>query len=158
MDSVSESRLAEVHPKLAELVRKMADLLAAEGVHVRVTQGLRTWDEQKVLYDQGRSTPGKIVTNAQPGHSWHNYGLAVDLVPMTDTGPDWNDQHAVWKQMIAAGLKVGLEAGALWRTFPDQPHFQWTGELPISPDDATRAAYEDGGVSAVWDKTGEVSG
>ena len=152
MDTVSETRLALVHPTLAGLVRQMSDLLIAQGVNVRVTQGLRTWDQQQALYDQGRTVPGKIVTNAKPGYSWHNFGLAVDLVPMLDTGPDWNDQHPTWKQMLAAGQQVGLAEGALWHTFRDEPHFQWTGVLPVSPDNETRALYQASGLDAVWAK------
>ena len=39
-----------------------------------VTQGLRTMVEQEALYAQGRTAPGAIVTNAQPGQSPHNPG------------------------------------------------------------------------------------
>lgn len=154
MDTVSEQRLALVNPQLANLVRKMADILALESLTVRVTQGLRTWAEQAVLYDQGRATPGKIVTRARPGYSYHNFGLAVDLVPMIDIGPDWDTTHPVWQRMIAVGQQVGLQAGALWRTFPDMPHFQLTGNLPTSPNSSVRAAYENGGLNKVWEEAG----
>lgn len=154
MDIVSEQRLALVNPKLAVLVRQMADQLASEGINVRVTQGLRTWAEQAALYEQGRGSPpvGKIVTNAQPGYSYHNFGLAVDLVPMIDIGPDWNTTHPVWQRIITVGQSVGLQSGAMWRTFPDMPHFQLTGSLGISPDGVVRAAYQAGGLQKVWEE------
>lgn len=149
MDIISENRLSLVCPSLAEKIRQMATMLADE-FQMRVTQGLRSWSEQEALYAQGRTAPGKIVTNARPGHSYHNFGLAVDLVPMTELGPDWNVNHPQWNRMVSVGTSLGLAAGALWRTFPDQPHFQLTGSLPVSPDDSVRQAFLDGGMTAVW--------
>lgn len=153
MDSVSEARLASVCPQLADKIRQMATMLATENIVIRVTQGLRTWDEQQALYNQGRTTPGKIVTNAQPGYSYHNFGLAVDCVIMnSDNLPDWNSTHPAWKRMISVGESLGLVSGSEWRTFPDFPHFQLTGVLPVSPNNMVRELYKDSGMQAVWAK------
>ena len=154
VDAISEQRLSEVHPKLAEKVRSMADLLAQENITIRVVQGLRSWGEQATLYAQGRTVPGQVVTNAKPGTSWHNYALAVDVAPFDSGIPDWNVDHPAWKRIVAVGESVGLVSGSTWRTFPDWPHFQLTGQLPVSPDDAVRAAYETGGQSAIWTDSG----
>ena len=153
MDPVSESRLGEVHPKLAEKVRSMAELLAGENIEIRVVQGLRSWAEQAALYAQGRTAPGKVVTNAKPGTSWHNFGLAVDVAPFDSGIPDWNSSHPSWKRIVAVGESVGLVSGSQWRTFPDWPHFQLVGQLPVSPDDSVRAEYQTGGIDAVWTST-----
>jgi peptidoglycan LD-endopeptidase CwlK len=154
MDIVSEDRLKLVHPLLAAKVRAMAQILSTESIMIRVTQGLRTWDEQAKLYDQGRTTPGEIVTNAQPGQSYHQFGLAVDVVPMTPLGPDWDPTNPVWRRIIEVGKGVGLTSGSMWRTFPDMPHFQLTGVLPASPTPAIRKAYLQKGIPGVWDLTG----
>jgi peptidoglycan L-alanyl-D-glutamate endopeptidase CwlK len=160
MDPVSESRLSEVHPKLAEKVRSMADLLAQENILIRVVQSLRSWGEQQALYNEGRDSSGNVidpklvVTNAKPGTSWHNYGLAVDVAPFDSGIPDWNVNHPAWKRIVAVGESCGLVSGSTWRTFPDWPHFQLTGQLPVSPDDAVRAAYATGGQDAVWNDSG----
>lgn len=156
MDDISEARLKDVHPLLAGKVREMANLLGQQGITIRVTQGLRTWDEQAALYDKGRNPPDgqPTVTDAPPGFSYHNFGLAVDVVPMMPLGPDWNVTHPVWGQIVQMGRSVGLEAGATWRTFVDWPHFQLTGNLPISPTQDVRSAFASGGISAVWDLTG----
>lgn len=153
MDAVSEARLELICPALAAKIRQMADMLKDE-FPFRVTQGLRSWDEQAKLYAQGRTAPGKIVTNAPPGHSYHNFGLAVDVVPMTELGPDWNLSHPQWQRLVAVGTSLGLTAGAGFRTFPDYPHFQLTGSLPISPDDEVRQCFLDGGMVAVWKQAG----
>jgi peptidoglycan LD-endopeptidase CwlK len=156
MDSASEAKLAAVSPRLATLIRKMADQLASEGTYIRVTQALRTVAEQDALYAQGRTAPGSKVTNCPGGMSYHNYGLAVDCVP-SEHGidvafvPDWNAQHPTWKRMEEIGQSLGLNVGAYWRTFPDAPHFQLTGKFPVGrPDSVAMALLRTGGLAAVW--------
>jgi peptidoglycan L-alanyl-D-glutamate endopeptidase CwlK len=160
MDAVSEGRLAIVHPQLAGKVRQMADMLALEGVTIKVTQGLRSWTDQLNLWLKGRDVDGnvvdasQVVTKAPPGHSYHNFGLAVDVAPFTNNTPNWNLSHPVWKRIVAVGESVGLASGSEWRTFPDWPHFQLTGKLPVSPDDEVRQTFKDGGNFAVWEEAG----
>lgn len=160
MDSISEARLKEVHPTLAERVRQMAQMLEGENIHIRVVQGLRSWAEQQALYNEGRDADGtvvdksKVVTNARPGTSWHNFGLAVDVAPFNGGIPDWNSNHPAWKRIVSIGESVGLVSGSGWRTFPDWPHLQMTGRLPTSPDDDTRAMFLSSGIEGVWGDTG----
>jgi peptidoglycan LD-endopeptidase CwlK len=160
MDPISEARLGEVHPALAEKVRSMAEMLALENIQIRVVQSLRSWAEQAALYAEGRDADGnivdksKVVTDAKPGTSWHNYGLAVDVAPFDSGIPDWNVSHPAWGRIVAVGESCGLQSGSTWRTFPDWPHFQLTGRLPVSPDAAVMAAFQSGGQQAVWTDTG----
>src|SRR5208282_5575923 len=149
LDAISETRLALVYPGLADKIHHMADIVAP----FRVTQGLRTWQEQAVLYAQGRTAPGTKVTDAAPGHSWHNFGLAVDVVPMDQEPPqpDWTISHPVWQRLISAGTSLGLVMGAQFRTFPDWPQTQMTGIFPVSPNDELRAIRVRKGLQAVWD-------
>jgi peptidoglycan L-alanyl-D-glutamate endopeptidase CwlK len=89
-----------------------------------VIQSRRTIEEQAALYAQGRTAPGSIVTRAQPGFSWHNYGLAFDAAPFSDDGqPDWRNDLK-FALMGQAGIAAGLEWGGAWQHFPDRPHFQ----------------------------------
>lgn len=154
MDAISESRLASVYPELADKIRTMADQLEAEGTVIRVTQALRSWNEQEALYAQGRTAPGNIVTNCRGGFSYHNFGLAVDCVPSLPGDsytPDWNANHPTWKRMEEIGQSLALTVGANWRTFPDAPHFQENGRFPVGePDDELRQLFKDGGMQAVW--------
>lgn len=158
MDPVSEAKLGEVHPSLAEKIHQMETILSQENIVFRVTQGLRSWTQQADLYAQGRTNPGPIITNAPPGHSWHNFGMAVDLVPDDPTlagfQADWNIEHPVWKRLLAVGTSVGLVEGAGFRTFPDNPHFQLTGNFPVSPDDEVRQLFRDGGMAGLWQESG----
>ena len=157
MDTVSEQRLSEVYPGLADKVRQMATQLESEGTDIRVTQSLRTMAEQEALYAQGRTAPGRVVTEARAGYSWHNFGLAVDIAPFTPQGVDWNTSHPVWKRAVAVGESLGLVAGAAFRTFPDWPHFQLTGRFPATPSDECRAIFAAGGLAAVWQAAFDVT-
>lgn len=151
MDSMSEARLSLVNPTLA---RKVSDLTSVLSFPIRITQGMRGWNEQTKLYEQGRSLPGKIVTNARPGHSWHNFGLAVDVVPLAVTGPIWDANHPDWQTIHSAARALGFICGADFRTFPDWPHLQMTGRFPTSPDDEVRLIFRCGGMEEVWKESG----
>ena len=162
LDTISEERLAQVHPLLATKIRTMATMLEQENIVFRVTQGLRTWSEQDALWQKGRDADGNVadramvVTNAKGGSSWHNFGLAVDVVPSDDSlgafQADWNVAHPAWKRLVSVGTSLGLAAGADWRTFPDWPHFQLTGRFPASPDDEVRWIFKEAGIAGVWDE------
>lgn len=153
LESLSEQKLANVSPELADKVRKMAAILEGEGIPIRVTQGFRSFADQAAIYAQGRTAPGLRVTKAKPGHSWHEFGLAVDVVPLTlpHGQPDWNPSHAAWKRIIAVGESLGLFSGDQFIHCPkDEPHFQLTGEFPLSPDDHVRWIYATAGTSPLW--------
>ena len=156
LDPHSEAKLAQVHPELASKVRQLAEMLHLEGIEFRVTQGLRTWAEQAKLYAQGRTAPGKRVTDAEPGESWHNFGLAIDLAPddpkLPGYQPDWNAKHPAWKRLVAVGESLGLRSGKAWN---DLPHFELTGRWGTKPDQEVLQLFEGGGIAAIW---AEVSG
>jgi hypothetical protein len=151
---LSEDRLRPVHPTLAARVRTMLDLCAAQGVPVLVTQGLRTWEEQDALYAKGRTKApiGKkyIVTNAKGGQSYHNFGLAIDIVILDSIGKaDWDTGHPGWRTAADVGKSLGLEWGGDWTGFKDLPHFQYTRGLPLAE---CRRLYTSSGLSAIWQR------
>lgn len=145
MDTSSAKRLEKVHPALAAKITAVIAELAAEGRDVRVVQGLRTYAEQDGLYAQGRTKPGKKVTNARGGYSNHNFGLAVDMCPFNGGKPDWNDTTG-FKAIGRAGKRQGLEWGGDWTRLVDMPHLQ----LPGPSVAECRKAFASGGLSAVW--------
>lgn len=102
----------------------LADCQAA-GIDVLVTCGFRTNAEQALLWAKGRDVPGKIVTNARPGLSAHNYGLAVDVVPIVHGKADWSGDDPLWQEIAASGQARGLQwLGAPDSPFIEQAHFQ----------------------------------
>jgi peptidoglycan L-alanyl-D-glutamate endopeptidase CwlK len=115
--------------------------------------GLRTIAEQDALYAQGRTTPGKIVTNAPGGSSFHNFGLAVDLVEDGDAnnaGIQWSWANNVnYLKIGDLATQVGLEWGGFWKSMKDYPHVQLTTGLTISD---ANALYHLGGLPKVWER------
>ena len=144
MDARSEAALAEVCPELATKVRAASDALNAEGTFLPVVSGLRTAAQQQALFNQGRSVPGHIVTNAQAGFSMHNYGLAVDVVPyLSGSGGqvNWNPATPQFQRMVGAMKAQELEWGGDWKgALGDFDHFQLS-LLPASPSLAMRTDY-----------------
>ena len=123
-DPVTNQRIGQLDARLQ--VPAIDFINAAQtrlGVNLRVTQSLRTNAQQNILYAQGRTTPGNIVTNARGGESYHNYGLAFDLVVMRNGQPVWD---RLPDNIGALGASFGFEWGGDWRTFQDYPHFQMT--------------------------------
>jgi peptidoglycan LD-endopeptidase CwlK len=122
---MSSRSLDDLRPEVRPQVDAFLAACAAAGVDVLVTCTLRSNDEQATLYAQGRTAPGHIVTDAPAGRSAHNYGLALDIVPLVNGKPDWNGHDPVWHQIGDLGLAAGLQwAGAPGFPFPEEPHFQ----------------------------------
>lgn len=153
MDQISLARLAQLHPKLQGLINSTDLALSLEGIQIRIMQGLRTMADQAAIYAEGRSAPGKIVTNAKPGYSYHQYGVAADLVPglrnVADWEPNWDEKSADFATMIRIGIGLGLVSGSEWVHMPDAPHFQLAG-LPVTPTDQMRAVLEEKGIEEFW--------
>ncbi len=121
---MNEQIISTLKPKVQRMAREMVTKMKQAGYDILITSGLRTYEEQDKLYAQGRTTPGAIVTNAKGGQSFHNFGVAFDCVPLIDGKPNWNSPYTLTSKI---GKECGLEWGGDWATFPDKPHFQWTG-------------------------------
>lgn len=135
MDKINLQRIEKLHPLVRDEVRQIiaeCDKALTGKAKVRITQGLRTFQEQADLYSIGRTKPGKKVTNAKSGQSIHNYGLAVDICLIIDgkaaswdTAKDWdNDRVADWYECVKIFAKHGWEWGGNWKKFKDLPHFE----------------------------------
>jgi len=129
-DVMTNQSLDEMHFGAAHfgrlLVNRVEDQL---GIRLRITQGLRTIEQQNVLFSQGRTAPGDIVTNAQGGQSYHNYGLAFDVAGVNENG--LLDYNIDWEGIGQIANDIGLEWGGNWTNFIDRPHFQRTYDLSI---------------------------
>jgi len=153
--SLSAQRLSRLHPVVQARAAAFLELCAHAGLSVLVSQGLRTWEEQDALYAKGRTVApiGRkhVVTMAKGGQSYHNFGLAFDIVVLDAVGKaDWNTAHPGWSIAGAVGRSVGLDWGGDWPRFKDWPHFQYTGGLSLR---ACRSLCVDG-LDALWQRVG----
>ena len=57
--------IALCHPRLQKLAAELIQKCAEQGLKIKIGETFRTVAEQDALYAQGRTKPGKIVTNAQ---------------------------------------------------------------------------------------------
>lgn len=112
-------KVQSLQPALQPLAIRLVELAAERGVPARIVQGARSIDEQNALY-----TSGAGVTNAPGGLSYHNYGLAFDIVPDAYVSlPDWNPTGEQWRILGSIGESLGLSWGGRWSK-PDLPHFE----------------------------------
>lgn len=135
---INSRSLDDLRPDARELCEKFKRQCAAEGIDILVTSTLRDNDCQAQLFAQGRTTPGRRVTNAKPGESFHNYGVAFDFVPMTMGKPNWDDLKLLNRcgQIAEA---CGLEWAGRWQSFRELLHCQLPG-LSIAQLKAQAAA------------------
>jgi peptidoglycan L-alanyl-D-glutamate endopeptidase CwlK len=123
-------RISGLQPQVRSAVEKVLADAEKAGLDILISQGLRTFAEQQRLFDQGRTKPGKVVTNAEPGESYHNFGLALDFVTVVKGKAVWAVGKE-WKRFVAISKKHGFEWGGDWKTFQDNPHLQLTGGLSL---------------------------
>lgn len=69
-------------------------------------------------------SPGRVVTMAGPGQSMHQYGMAIDCVPLVAGKPMWDDGHPSWKRYGDCCELAGLEWAGHWTRFREFPHAQ----------------------------------
>lgn len=131
-DKYTNSRLKSLHPIIQPKVAKVINALSKKGINIRITTDghYRTFAEQAALYAKGRTAPGPIVTNAQPGSSWHNYGLAVDVVEIKGGKALFTNPN--WKTIADEFKKEGFEWGGDFTSIKDYPHFQYRSGLTIA--------------------------
>ena len=136
---MASRNLADLHPHMRMLAERLLARASQAGIPLTVICTLRSMAEQAELYAQGRTKPGAIVTNARPGYSYHNFGLAIDVVPtrllMTknwgDT-PDYRSEaDALWQELGSLGVDIGLTWGGDFTALKDRPHFEWSDGLSL---------------------------
>ncbi len=111
-----------LHPNVRSRVAKVIVDLGAAGLPLRVFEAWRPPERQRYLYEQGRTRPGNKVTFAKAWESYHQYGLAVDIVGFVGGNWTWDLPDATWKAMHDIGARYGLE-----RLGFETPHLQLAG-------------------------------
>ena len=146
----SLARIGTCHP---DMIRVLMEAERISPIDLTVIEGLRAQARQRALYAQGRTEPGRIVTQID-GVSRRSKHQAVSKVsgePVSDDHPDavslavdigphpldWNDAFGfgvVYAVMMQAAVNVGvrIRGGADWdgdgdradQRFDDYPHFE----------------------------------
>ena len=118
-----------LHPKVRGKVEALVTDLAKDNIPMKVFESFRSPERQQKLFDQGRRGPDAdkpIVSNAEPWESYHQYGLAVDMVISKSGVNPWEtgteETRAWWKRYHELAEKNGLEPLSF-----ELPHVQLKG-------------------------------
>ena len=132
--------IKDLIPKVAAMCAQFVSTCKENGIDIIITSTMRTMEEQAALYAQGRTTIGinprlakplgDVVTNANAGQSFHNYGCAFDFVPLKNGKAMWDDTQTFTKCGVIAEA-VGLEWSGRFKTFKELAHCQYTGGLTL---------------------------
>jgi peptidoglycan LD-endopeptidase CwlK len=133
--------LALLHPAIRLAINKVLKSLEAEKIPLFVFEAWRSPARQHYLYAQGRTTSGPIVTYQDAWGSYHQYGLAVDLVFGGPGKWTWKEpKKGMWGRMH----DIGRENGLMPLSF-EVPHLQLAG---TSSHALYEGKYPDGGDEA----------
>jgi peptidoglycan L-alanyl-D-glutamate endopeptidase CwlK len=105
---INSRKISDLHPHVAKQCSAFVAACKKAGITVLITSTYRDHESQNAIYAQGRTKPGRIVTYARGGQSWHNYRLAFDFVPLVGGKAVWNDAR-LFKKCRAIGESLGLE-------------------------------------------------
>lgn len=133
---MSSRKIEDLHPQAQTAFLKFESILEANKLQFVRACTYRSDQEQQKLYDQGRTTPGPIVTNAKPGQSRHNNkigdkpaSLAADYYPLINgklADRKTDEELRLWRIMAQAANQVGLTWGGDWKEpKTDFPHFEY---------------------------------
>ncbi|HRH25315.1 MAG TPA: peptidoglycan-binding protein, partial [Candidatus Paceibacterota bacterium] len=112
---VEKTGIYQLYPLVERARIAFIEACRLQGEEIRVTEGYRSIERQNELYKQRPK-----VTNAKGGESFHNYGVAFDVI-FTKTGYKGN-----WDKIGKIGKAMGLTWGGDFKSIKDRPHFELT--------------------------------
>jgi hypothetical protein len=112
-----------LHPYFRDKVQQLITICRAKGIELAFVETYRTHAKQAEYKGMG-----KKYTRSGAGKSKHQYGLAVDVVPVIGDSAVWHNP-VLWKQVGSVGERLGLRWGGRWRRPYDPGHFEWTSGL-----------------------------
>jgi peptidoglycan LD-endopeptidase CwlK len=159
-DKITQDRINLLHPRVRPFAQAAFEEInkALTGRAIcRLQEGLRTFETQRMYYEMGRTRVnpdgkslkkpyGNIITNAKAGSSYHQYGLALDIVLLVDKDRNGTYETAVWDtvtdfdgdgksdwmEAINILKKHGFTWGGDFRTFKDMPHVEMSFGLSVA--------------------------
>lgn len=143
-----DTDLTKLHPAVRVKVEKVIADLAAASVPMKVFEAYRAPVRQRMLFNKGRSggvivDRSKVVTFADAWKSYHQYGLAVDMVIDNPPMNMWETSGIAgtwWDKYHEIARKQGLEPLSF-----EKPHIQLEGTRSSA---LLAGEYPDGGDSS----------
>ncbi|SHG98687.1 D-alanyl-D-alanine carboxypeptidase [Kaistia soli DSM 19436] len=158
------AELSLLNPGFGALCKTLLETCSQHGAEMRPNEGVRDPWQQARYWRQSRSKEeitaaiarlnnsganyiaeildevgaqhGDPVTNALPGASWHQWGLALDCFWLVGGVAEWSTSRTVngingYRLYADQAEQLDLTAGGRWRSIKDWPHVQAKG--PVSP-------------------------
>jgi len=106
-----------------------------EGVLLLAYSGQRNYGAQWELRKKYLAGGNRA---AAPGYSWHNFGRAIDTVPVKPDGSaDWNSRK--WAAIQKIAKQFGLETG---RSFGDPGHIRYDIGTSLATERARKPGWQ----------------
>lgn len=154
---MASRKLSDLKPEVERRAKRLLSLCIENELTILIYCTYRSVEEQARLYRQGHGISdirwkaseledefgrpdlaellmavgpqkGPRVTNAGPGQSLHNYGYALDAVPVVGGKPLWSTRTALgqelWGLYGQLAKDVGFEWAGDWPFFVEFPHIQ----------------------------------
>lgn len=128
---MASRKLTDLHPKFQAIAAEFLAACELVDIDILVTCTYRSSAEQDELYKQGRTKPGKTITDVKGGRSAHNFTIdgkpaskAFDVVPMRDGKCVWDAADPLWTRIGHIAQHIGINWGGAWTTRIDKPHMQ----------------------------------
>lgn len=110
----------ELSPKTKELAIEFLERCEANGLSVKITETYRTQKRQDMLFEQGRTTSGPVVTWTR--NSKHTSRRAFDICE--DKTDDPYGDLEFFRKCAEIGKEVGLAPGFYFEETQDMPHYE----------------------------------
>jgi len=112
-----------LHPYFRDKILRLIAKCEEKGIKLAFVEAYRTHAKQAEYKGMG-----KKFTSSGAGRSKHQYGLAVDVVPIVNDTACWHDK-VLWRKIGVIGEQLGLRWGGRWRHPYDPGHFEWSDGL-----------------------------
>jgi hypothetical protein len=122
-DMMMIADLNALHPFFRDKVSALIKSCNSKGIELAIVETYRT-----PLKQNEYKSMGKKYTRTPAGRSKHQYGLAVDIVPVVNGEAQWNNIR-LWRKIGVIGESLGLRWGGRWKSLYDPGHFEWSGGL-----------------------------
>jgi len=124
---LKSNKIADLHPAIRRKVELFLKDAKAAGYNLVLAETLRSYELQQAYYNQGRTTPGDIITDAKPGESYHNFGLAFDVAPIVNGRLNYDIN---WQPLVSLAKQYGFTWGGTFRRV-DKPHFEYRPKVSL---------------------------
>jgi hypothetical protein len=113
--------IKKLHPDIRKQAANFINDANRRGYNIKITCTYRTFEQQDKIFANGSS-------KAKGGQSYHNYGIAFDVVENPGRGVPFGFDESYpknrWHEIGRIGKEHGFEWGGEFRGFFDGPHFQ----------------------------------